>query len=122
MTSPRALHLPTARLLSGLLACVLLCGVTLWAGIPKTPGTPIGAAGAPHFKANAYPKDCHRAGEQRWRCAGDGDDYDPPPAAVVSAALLGMVTSRTLVPHRQNRLRTSLSQHRPQAARAPPVV
>lgn len=115
------------RLLGGALAFLLLCGTALLGGTQqtKTASTGLWHAGtkAPLIDVVAYPKDCQRCGESRWRFSGEGDEPTDQPFALDAFPQPSLYDAKHSIAAPPKRaVLIAFSHYRPQAPRAPPLV
>ncbi len=115
------------RLLGGALAFLLLCGTALLGGTQQAKPTSTGfwhaGTKAPLIDVVAYPKDCQRSGESRWRYTGEGDDSTDQPFALDAYPQPSHLTARQSAAAQPKRaVLIAFSQYRPQAPGAPPLV
>lgn len=118
---------PGVRLFGGALAFLLLCGAALLGGAQQSKSATTGfwhsGSKAPLVDVTAYPKECQRSGETRWRFSGEGEDPSDQPFALDAfpRPLLHIVKQDQVAQSSHTGL-IAFSHHRPQAARAPPVA
>lgn len=126
------LHTNPTRFMVGILALLLVCGAALLGSGTADRSTVVkghslwnAGAEVPLLNIATYPKDFKRNTDPRWRQQIAGDDLydlDPPDAHLHHAAFSVTATllTRTLLP--RSDLSAFPETHRPQAARAPPLV
>lgn len=115
------------RWIGGALAFLLLCGTALVGGAqkPKVAHAGYWHAGtkAPLVDVIAYPKDCQRSGESRWRYPGESDDQLDQPFALEAYPQPPFSIERqdgAAQPKRSAVI--AFAHYRPQAPRAPPLA
>lgn len=126
-TRNSALQLSGIRLLGGALAFLLLCGTALLGGTQQaktsSPGVWQAGTKTPLIDVIAYPKDCQRSGESRWRYTGEGDDPTDQPFALDAYPQASPHTAKqSAAAHPRRVALIAFSHYRPQAPRAPPLV
>jgi hypothetical protein len=124
---PGTAQIACTRLISGVIAFLLLCNATLLAGTqkPKTAMTGLWYAGhqAPLFTVFTYFKDVQRNAEALCRDAGEGDDPLNQPLALETYPQLRLrVDLRSGSGHPRHGQLVVLSDFRPQSPRAPPLA
>lgn len=121
-----------AQFIVGVLALLLVCGAALLGGetsdrnqITKGQSRWSEEAGLPLLNTTAYPKDFNRNADPRWRQLLAGDDLydlDPPDAHPHHAACLQFASAVISTSYPDSGFSVFPHTHRPQAARAPPLV